>query len=72
VVKSEENVLFARNLYPQEIAAGLTRAMTDDHLVDAAADRNLELVRRIANRDVIRPRVVEYYESLACQSPGCA
>jgi hypothetical protein len=65
VVKDEENVLFARNLYPNEIADALARAMTDDALVDAAAQRNLELVRRIANRDLIRPRVIEFYERLA-------
>lgn len=65
VVKNEENVLFARNLYPQEIAEALARAMTDDALVDAAAQRNLALVRRVADRDVIRPRVLEFYEQLA-------
>ena len=65
VVKHEENVLFARNLYPHEIADALARAMTDDALVDAAAQRNLELVRHVANRDLIRPRVIAFYESLA-------
>ena len=65
VVNNEENVLFARNLYPNEIADALTRAMTDDALVDAAAEKNLELVRRRASRDLIRPRVIEFYESLA-------
>jgi hypothetical protein len=64
VVKNEENVLFARNLYPHEIADALARAMTDDALVDAAARKNLELVRRIASRDLIRPRVIEFYEHL--------
>lgn len=65
VVKNEENVLFARNLYPEEIAAALERAMNDDALVDHAAERNLELVSRIANRERIRPRVIEFYENLA-------
>jgi glycosyltransferase involved in cell wall biosynthesis len=65
VVKHEENVLFARNLYPHEIADALARAMTDDALVDAATQRNLELVRHVANRDLIRPRVIAFYESLA-------
>jgi glycosyltransferase involved in cell wall biosynthesis len=64
-VKNEENVLFARNLYPHEIADALARAMTDDALVDAAAQKNLDLVRRIASRDLIRPRVIEFYEKLA-------
>src|SRR6185437_3318524 len=68
VLKNEENVLFARNLYPHEIAEALARAMTDDALVDAAAQKNLELVRRIASRDLIRPRVIEFYEELATKS----
>lgn len=70
VVKNEENVLFARNLYPEEIAAALERAMTDDELVDRAAHRNLELVSRIASRERIRPRVIEFYESLAGSANG--
>ncbi|MDT5060841.1 MAG: hypothetical protein QOH63_1300 [Acidobacteriota bacterium] len=68
LVEDEQNVLFARNLYPEEIAAALIRAMTDDALVDDAAQRNLELVRRIANRDEVRARVVKFYESLADSS----
>ena len=65
VVKHEENVLFARNLYPHEIAAALARAMTDDTLVDVAAEKNLELVGRVAGRETIRARVIEFYEQLA-------
>jgi hypothetical protein len=65
VVEEETNVLFARNLHPEEIASALVRAMTDDSFVDEAAQRNLELVRRIANRDVVRSRVVKFYNSLA-------
>jgi glycosyltransferase involved in cell wall biosynthesis len=65
VVEHEQNVLFARNLYPHEIADALVRAMNDDILVDAVAQRNLALVRRIANRKEIRQRVVEYYKALA-------
>jgi hypothetical protein len=65
VVKNEENVLFARDLYPDEIATALERAMTDDSLVTSASANNLELVSRIAGRDNIRPEVIEYYEKLA-------
>ena len=64
IVRNETNVLFARNLYPDEIAGALVRAMTDDDLVDRAARNNLELVRRIADRATIRPRVVEFYLQL--------
>jgi hypothetical protein len=65
VVTEDRNVLFARNLYPDEIADRLQRAMTDDTLVDDAAQRNLKLVRQLANRDAIKRRVIEFYESLA-------
>ncbi len=54
-----------RNLYPHEIAQALSRAMSDDILVDEAAKRNLEVVRRRADRSKIGPRVVEYYKALA-------
>jgi glycosyltransferase involved in cell wall biosynthesis len=64
VVKNEENVLFARNLYPEEIAAALVRAMNDDALVDRAAEKNWTLVRRLANREVIRKQVIEFYNSI--------
>lgn len=57
-------MLFARNLYPEEIAGAIVRAMTDDALVDAAARRNLDLVKRLADRDEVRTRVVRFYDSL--------
>src|SRR6185437_4343295 len=68
IVKNEENVLFARNLYPEEIASALVRGMTDDALVDGAAQRNLELVSHLANRREVQPRVIEFYESLAAEA----
>jgi hypothetical protein len=68
VVKDPDNVLFARNLYPNEVAAALERAMKDDSLVDKAAMTNLELIGRIANRAKIAPRLIEYYKGLASQS----
>jgi glycosyltransferase involved in cell wall biosynthesis len=64
VVNDEENVLFARNLYPTEIADALIKALTDDRLVDSAAQKNSILVRKMANRKVIQPKVIRYYESL--------
>jgi len=68
LVRDESNVLFARNLYPDEIGQALVRAMTDDALVDSAAERNLALVHELADRATIRPRVVKLYEALASRS----
>lgn len=65
VVEQEKNVLFARNLFPDEIAAALVRAMSDDELVDAAATANLAAVRARADRRVLGPRVVNFYERVA-------
>jgi hypothetical protein len=42
----------------------LRRAMTDDALVDRAAQQNLELVRKVADRNLISARVFEYYQNL--------
>jgi len=70
LVRHGRNVLFARNLYPDEIGEALVRAMTDDALVDGAAKRNLTLVRELADRTTIRPRVLDLYESLASRRPS--
>lgn len=70
LVRDGVNVLFARNLYPDEIGDALVRAMRDDTLVDDAAVRNLALVRALADRAVIRPRVVSLYERLASRRVG--
>jgi hypothetical protein len=71
VVENETNVLFARNLYPEEIAAALVRAMNDDALVDAAAERNLKRVAEIADRTVVAKKVLHFYEEVvAMTSPA--
>jgi glycosyltransferase involved in cell wall biosynthesis len=54
IVNQEENILFARNLYPNEIADALVSAMNDDALIDKAAENNFKLVRIIANRQTIK------------------
>ncbi|MGH7114496.1 MAG: glycosyltransferase, partial [Stellaceae bacterium] len=65
VVREGENVLFARNLYPDEIAAALVRLMTDDALVDRLAANNLVRIRELADRDAVRARAIAYYEEVA-------
>lgn len=67
VVRQEENVLFARNLYPAEMAEALIHAMADDSLVDNAARNNFELVATIANRKTIKVKVVDYYQRLVSE-----
>jgi hypothetical protein len=64
VVENENNVLFARNLYPEEIASALVRAMNDDNLVENAAVNNVEKVRSLADRNLIQKKVIKFYTSL--------
>lgn len=68
VARDEHNALFARNLYPEEIAAAIVRAMTDDALVERIAVANAIRVREIADRNVIRRKLIDYYSSL---NPPC-
>jgi hypothetical protein len=65
LVKDGENAVMARNLYPEEIANALVQTMTDDVLVDRIASTNRRLVRELAGRDTFRPKVLEFYRSLA-------
>jgi glycosyltransferase involved in cell wall biosynthesis len=64
----EENVLFARNLYPQEIADAIIRAMNDDALVDAAAQRNIPVVRSFAHRPDVRMKAIQMYRDIVAEA----
>lgn len=68
VVSDEVNALFARNLYPDEIADALDRSMNDDELVDCGAKNSFELVREIADRESIKRNVSDYYISILGRS----
>jgi glycosyltransferase involved in cell wall biosynthesis len=64
IVADEVNVLFARNLYPSEIAAAIERVMSDDAWVDTVAATNIGHVRTLADRRVIGPKVVSFYHEV--------
>lgn len=64
-VVSKENVLFARNLYPDEIALALVKAMGDDGFVDKVVTNNLSLVKKVADKIKIGQKVNDYYERLS-------
>ena len=68
LVEQKINVLYARNLYPHEIADALVYAMSDDRLVDEVAERNLVRVREIAEREMIRIKVTRFYHELSKQA----
>jgi glycosyltransferase involved in cell wall biosynthesis len=70
-VKDPENVFFARNLYPHEIADALVRAFSGED-IDAMAERNLALVKTIGAKSLFVDRIAQYYRSIANRRPSIA
>ena len=64
LISAEKHSLFARNLYPNEIAEAIIRAMNDDTLVDSAVANNLSIVYEYADSKKIRGKIVNFYRSL--------
>jgi len=52
---------------PEPIAAAIRRAVSDDALVDRAAELNAKVARERLDQDVIRPQVTAMYEKIAAQ-----
>lgn len=52
---------------PDPIAAAIRRAVSDDALVDRAAELNARLVRERIDQKIIRPQVIAMYEKVAGQ-----
>ncbi len=51
----------------EAVAAALRRAVTDDELVDRAAEINARIAAEYLDRSVTRPQVVEMYQRIAAQ-----
>ena len=64
VFEKDVNVLFARNLYPQEIAGELIRAMTDNSLAEKIVANNYTLVSEIADKNTISTKMNKFYNDL--------
>ena len=50
---------------PEPIAEAIRRAVSDDKLVDRAAELNAQLAKKRIDRAVIRPQVIAMYEKVA-------
>ena len=53
---------------PQVIAAAIRRAVTDDNLVDRAAERNAMVASKRLERSIIQPQVIAMYRRIATQA----
>ncbi len=63
--EESQNIFYARNLYPEEIAEALLKAFESDELVDRMAKNNLELIQKIANRQTIAQNMVKVYQEFS-------
>jgi glycosyltransferase involved in cell wall biosynthesis len=61
-----ENGLLANALYPDQIAAALQRALTDDALFERAQRLNWEIISQRADRKLAQKEILTYYSNLAC------
>lgn len=61
---NSQNTIFARNLYPHEIARALIRAMTDDRFIKKVIDKNFIKVQKIANRQNNRIKLQKFYDEI--------
>jgi len=64
-IEDGKNGLLAHALFPNQIADSLKRALQDDALLEQAMQPNRALVAERADRERIRPAVIEYYRRLA-------
>jgi glycosyltransferase involved in cell wall biosynthesis len=56
---------------PEAVAAALRRAVTDDELVDRAAEINARIAAEHLDQLVIRPQVVKVYDRIAARQKIC-
>ena len=68
-VKNGETALLVPYDDPTAVAAALERAVTDDALVDWAAELNARLIQEQLSDAVVRPRVIGMYEHVAEAGP---
>jgi glycosyltransferase involved in cell wall biosynthesis len=61
LVSGTENVIFARNLYPEEIAEALIQALSHSVENEKRIKNNFDLVSKNYNRDEISQQLISFY-----------
>lgn len=67
-VSDPENVHFARNLYPNEIARALINSLSDNSGNIKKIQNNLVLVKKNYDREIVRNKVAEFYSDIKTSS----
>ena len=68
LVQDGESGMLVHPEDPEAVAAALRRAVTEEELVDRAAEINARIAAEHLDRLVIRPQVVQMYERIAAQA----
>ncbi len=68
LIRDEQSGMLVHPEDPEAVAAALRRAVTDDELVDRAAEINARIAAEQLDQSVVRPQVVEMYERIAAQA----
>jgi hypothetical protein len=71
-ISDGENGLLVAPEDPQIIAAAIRRSLTDDRLVDHAAEINTRVADQRLDSSVVQPRVIELYRKVAGQAASRA
>ncbi|MDQ3652565.1 MAG: glycosyltransferase [Acidobacteriota bacterium] len=64
-IKNEVNGLLVHPESPEEVAMALRRTLTDDTMVDRAAEINARLTTERLDKSVIQPQTIEMYKTMA-------
>jgi hypothetical protein len=63
LVNGTANVVFSRNLYPEELAEALIEALADSADNEKRIKNNFDLVSQIYNRDEVTRRLIRFYQN---------
>ena len=63
-IEDGKNGLLAHALHPDKIAHAIDRALFDADLFKSAALINHEIIKKKANRKIIKPQILNYYRAL--------
>ena len=67
IVRDGESGILVHPEDPEAVAAALRRAVTDDELVDRAAEINARAAEEHLSHSVVRPQLLKTYESIAAK-----
>jgi glycosyltransferase involved in cell wall biosynthesis len=63
-IVDQENGLLVHSLYPHKIKKAIIKSLTDDNLFENSSSLNFKLIKKKADRKILKSKIIESYESL--------